>query len=204
MYRTGRLAVVTMTGLAGLFGLVLLGLVKAADASTKATAGTGGVPGLSHIVVVFLENESATGTFEDASAAPALAALVKEGSYVHDYWAAGHASLDNYLALFSGQQPDASTEADCLGMAPASCMYLASVPTLATTLGRAGLSWKAYSEGMEGAPGGHNCLHSPTLSTPDPYQGPERTATAPGTTRCRGSPRSSTRGPTSPTARLTP
>jgi phosphatidylinositol-3-phosphatase len=159
-----------MLGLAGT--TVSTALVDRAGAATL-KPGTHGVPELSHVVVVFLENESATATFEDPSAAPALATLRKEGSYVPNYFGVGHASLDNYLAAFSGEQPDAATEGDCLGMAPdPSCTYTASVPTLATTLDKAGLSWKVYSEGMDGAPGGHNCLHSPSLSVPDPYQGP--------------------------------
>jgi hypothetical protein len=53
-----------------------------------------------------------------------------------------------------------------------SCIYPASVPTLGALLDRAHLSWRVYSEGMTGAPGGHNCLHAPVRQLPDPYQGP--------------------------------
>jgi len=127
---------------------------------------------------VFLENESATATFEDAAHLPALQALVKQGSYVPDFYGSGHASLDNYIADFSGQEPTANTKADCAGMAPAgNCIYPASVPTLADTLDAAGKSWKVYSEGeatqalLEGDPSGA-CLHAPSLSLPDPNQGP--------------------------------
>lgn len=166
-----RLSVAAAAGLTATFGMAVP--ATAGTSATATGAGTRGVPEFSHVVVVFLENESATATFEDASAAPALAALRRQGSYIPDYWGAGHASLDNYIAVFSGEQPDTATEGDCLGMAPdPSCLYPASVPTLATTLDRAGLSWKIYSEGMDGAPAGHNCLHSPSLSLPDPYQGP--------------------------------
>jgi len=172
-----RLGAAAAAGLAAVLGLagtaVSSAVLDSAGAATSLRPGTHGVPELSHVVVVFLENESATATFEDATAAPALAALRKQGSYVPDYFGAGHASLDNYIAAFSAEQPDTDTEGDCLGMAPDSgCTYPPSVPTLATTLDKAGRSWKVYSEGMLGAPGGHNCLHSPSLSVPDPYQGP--------------------------------
>ena len=163
-------------GLAALLGLAGATVSSAAVDPAGAAVlhpGADGVPELSHVVVVFLENESATATFEDPTAAPALAELRRQGSYVPGYFGVGHASLDNYLAAFSGEQPDTATKGDCLGMAPdPGCTYPSSVPTLATTLDRAGLAWKVYSEGMDGAPGGHNCLHSPSLSVPDPYQGP--------------------------------
>ena len=178
--RLGAAAAAGLAAVLGLAGTVVSAAVTdsaaaAPAATTPATPkpGSHGVPELSHVVVLFLENESATATFENPSAAPALAALQKQGAYVPDYYGAGHASLDNYIAAFSGEQPDTDTEGDCLGMAPDSgCTYPASVPTLATTFDKAGLSWKAYSEGMDGAPGGHNCLHAPSLSAPDPYQGP--------------------------------
>ena len=161
-----------VAAVAGMAALLALAVPATAAASSAPRPGSHGVPELSHLVVVFLENESATATFEDPTAAPALTTLRRQGAYVPNYFGAGHASLDNYVAVFSGEQPDAATEADCLGMAPDSCIYPAGVRTLATTLDKAGLSWKVYSEGMDGAPGGRNCLHSPSLSVPDPYQGP--------------------------------
>ena len=148
----------------------------AAPAAPAAAAGT--VPKLSHIMEVFLENETATSTFEDPTNLPALAALVKQGSYVPNFHGSGHASLDNYIADFSAEQPTTNTEADCAGMAPAgNCIYPATVPTLATTLDAAGKSWKVYSEGeatqaaVEGDASGA-CLHSPSLNVPDLNQGP--------------------------------
>jgi hypothetical protein len=57
-------------------------------------------------------------------------------------------------------------------MAWGTCVFPASVPTIADLLDAQGLSWKVYSEGMDGAPGGHACLHAPSRNTPDPYQGP--------------------------------
>lgn len=141
-------------------------------AAAPARAAEPAVPPFTHVVEVMLENESATKTFEDATAAPALQKLRAQGVYVPQFFAAGHASLSNYMALFGGVQPNAQGQSDCLGQPYQSCIFPASVPTLGALLDRRGLAWKIYSEGMLGAPGGHTCLHAPVRSLPDPYQGP--------------------------------
>jgi hypothetical protein len=130
------------------------------------------VPRFTHVVEVMLENESATSTFEDAKAAPHLYALRKRGVYVPNFFAAGHASLSNYEALFGGVEPTAQGKADCAGQPYGSCIFPQSVPTLGALLDRKKLPWRIYSEGMTGAPGGHNCLHAVDRNAPDFYQGP--------------------------------
>jgi hypothetical protein len=135
------------------------------------------VPHFDHVVVTFMENEDATSTFEDPSAAPNLAALRRLGSYLPDYYGVGHASLDNYIALFGGEQPTTDTEGDCLGDAVQDCEFPASVPTLGSSLDAAKDSWKIYSEGEDevgvaGAAIGHSCLHQADPTLPDAYQGP--------------------------------
>jgi len=130
------------------------------------------VPKFSHVVEVFLENQNATATWEDPVHAPALQALRKQGAYIANFYGVGHASLDNYQAAFGAVEPTAQGKADCLGMPYGSCIFPATVPTIADALDGAGLTWKVYSEGEEGAPGGQPCLHAPSRSLPDPYQGP--------------------------------
>ncbi|MBV8387213.1 MAG: hypothetical protein JO155_10510 [Acidimicrobiia bacterium] len=130
------------------------------------------VPRFSHVVEVFLENETATSTWEDPVHAPALQTLRKQGAYISAFYGVGHASLDNYEAAFGAVEPTTQGKADCLGQPYGSCIFPATVPTIASLLDTAGLSWKVYSEGEEGAPGGHPCLHAPSRSLPDPYQGP--------------------------------
>ena len=152
---------------AGLGLLALLAVAPAAHAAARPPA----VPRFDHVVEVILENESATATFEDPSNS-ALQRLKAKGVYFPQYYAAGHASLDNYIALFGAEQPDTATEADCLGMAYDSCWYPATVPTLGALFDSKRLPWKVYSEGMDGAPAGHSCLHGPAPQLPDPYQGP--------------------------------
>src|SRR5262249_3592398 len=149
---------------------VLAALVLVMAAPAHAAAPT--IPPFTHVVEVMLENESATSTFEDAKGAPMLAKLRTQGVYVPQFFAAGHASLDNYEAACGGVQPTPNGEADCLGMPFSNCIFPATVPTLGALLDKAGKPWKIYSEGMVGAPGGHNCLHAPSRDAPDPYQGP--------------------------------
>jgi len=139
--------------------------------TTAASQAVPAVPRFSHVVEVFLENESAGATWEN----PANVALQQArgmGAYIPNFFGVGHASLDNYEAAFGAVEPTAQGKADCLGMAYGSCIFPAGVPTIAAPLDGAGLSWKVYSEGEDGAPGGHPCLHAPDRNLPDPYQGP--------------------------------
>jgi phosphatidylinositol-3-phosphatase len=129
------------------------------------------VPRFSHVVYVVLENESATSTFE-SSAAPNLLALRKQGLYIPGFFAEGHASLDNYEAMFAAVEPTTQGKADCAGQPYSSCIFPASVPTLGALMDAKHLPWKIYSEGMAGAPLGGNCLHAVSRSLPDFYQGP--------------------------------
>lgn len=129
------------------------------------------VPRFSHVVVVALENESATSTFESTDA-PHLMALRKRGLYIPGFFAEGHASLGNYMSMFGGVEPTTQGKADCAGQPYSSCLLPASVPTLGALMDDAHLPWRVYSEGMAAAPGGHNCLHAVNRSAPDFYQGP--------------------------------
>jgi hypothetical protein len=93
------------------------------------------------------------------------------------YYGIGHFSLDNYIAMISGQGPNAYTQNDCFtyydfqplvkaldkdGQAlGAGCIYPSSVLTIANQLEASHLTWKGYMEDMHG-----NCEH-PALGQPD-------------------------------------
>src|SRR5213078_4155399 len=96
------------------------------------------VPRFSHVVIVVLENESATSTFE-SPAAPHLMALRKKGVYIPGFYAEGHASLGNYESMFGGVEPTAQGKADCAGQPSGSCIFPASVPTLGALMDAAQL-----------------------------------------------------------------
>jgi phosphatidylinositol-3-phosphatase len=123
------------------------------------------LPPIRHVFVLLLENEAYERTFSAQSAAPYLAqTLPAQGALLSRYYAIGHASLGNYIALISGQAPNEVTQLDCPmfedfrasaagldahGQLPGwGCVYPKSVPTLPDQLEAAGLTWKAYMEDM--------------------------------------------------------
>ncbi len=154
-----------------------------ATAATLAGAQVPGAPSLPpvrHVFVLLLENQADEATFGANSPAPYLArTLVSQGARLTQYYAIGHASLDNYIALISGQAPNHETQLDCgifsefkpsaagldangqlLG---SGCVYPALVRTLPDQLERAGLTWRAYMEDMGNNPAREPaaCAHVP-------------------------------------------
>jgi hypothetical protein len=136
-----------------------------------------------HVFVLVLENENFSSTFGPASPAPYLSqTLTKQGAFLTQYYGTGHASLDNYIAMISGQSTTPETSADCSifadfkqkGVAPdgqlvgSGCVYPASVSTLAGQLTNAGLTWKGYMGDMGNDPARESatCGH-PTVNTTD-------------------------------------
>ena len=123
----------------------------------------GALPPVRHIFIIVLENKAFRNTFGTGSAAPYLAKqLPARGAILESYYAIGHFSLDNYIAMVSGQAPNPATQADCdmvtefkparpgldsHGQLPGyGCVYPSIVKTLPDQLERAGLTWKAYME----------------------------------------------------------
>jgi len=100
------------------------------------------------------------------------------------YYGTGHASLDNYIAMISGQAADNDTRNDCQtysdfvltgttvdGQAIGSgCIYPTSILTIADQLTAAGKSWRAYMGDMgndpnrEAATCGHPVIGSQDLT----------------------------------------
>ena len=101
--------------------LILFGLATAAAAAPEsppptpiANASGAPLPPIRHVVVLVLENQSYDVTFGSRSAAPFLAhTLPARGALLTHYYAIGHASLGNYVALVSGQAPNIATQLDC-------------------------------------------------------------------------------------------
>lgn len=151
---------------------VLLGLATAVAAAPQppqppptAHAAREPLPPIRHVFVLMLENQSYRVTFGSGSAAPYLArTLPARGALLTQYYAIGHASLGNYIALVSGQAPNAATQLDCAvyedfrasaavldaqgQLRGSGCVYPRIVPSLPDQLEAAGLSWMAYMEDM--------------------------------------------------------
>jgi phosphatidylinositol-3-phosphatase len=121
------------------------------------------VPHIKHVFVIVLENENAEETFGADPPSPYLGTTMREdGAFIPNYFGIGHQSLDNYIAMVSGQPPNLSTQADCLfytdflalttredGVAVGQgCVYPRSVQTVANQLENSGRSWRGYMQDM--------------------------------------------------------
>jgi phosphatidylinositol-3-phosphatase len=142
------------------------------------------IPPIRHVFVIVLENEGYEQTFGSQSPAPYLThTLIAQGALLTQYFGTGHASLDNYVAMISGQAATPETRADCRvfedfvqsGMAPNGqavghgCVYPATIKTLADQLTAAGLDWRGYMEDMGSDPqrGVATSCGQPTIGAAD-------------------------------------
>jgi hypothetical protein len=153
-----------------------LAVAPSSSAAPKGPQGLEGVPHFDHVVVLTEENESATETFAPTSKAPYLRSLAAKGVFLPNYYGTGHASLDNYISMVSGQPPMPHAVSDCATFS----LYWCAQPqalhnggrNLADQLEEAKLSWRVYPDGAPTA-----CFHArydPSDLTPDPYQGDSR------------------------------
>src|SRR4051812_27836436 len=113
-------------------------------ASTAVTSPGGSVsaaspgPSIDHVVVVWLENEEATGI--TASSMPYLYALSSTYGRADAYYAVSHPSLPNYLAFWSGSTQGVTDDAT----------YNFTGPSLSSQMAAAGRSWRTYAQDYPG------------------------------------------------------
>jgi phosphatidylinositol-3-phosphatase len=157
----------------------------AAVAAMMATSGTARTPldkvptqaaRIRHVFIIVLENKNYTDTFGTSTQDPYLQkTLVPMGALLTQYYGTGHVSLDNYIAMISGQAPTPDTADDCVpgligtlgnytdvaqtGWAPqgqvvanAGCVYSTRVKTLVDQMTQVRLSWRGYMEDMGNDP----------------------------------------------------
>src|SRR6266545_2688170 len=139
-------------------------------------------PPIRHVWVIVLENSSfnkvapfCCSPFNTPGYSPYLAnVLTKQGNLLTQYWGTGHNSLDNYIAMVSGQSPTPGTQSDaifCAGGVAApnrvsddipnespvdpngqivgqGCTYPSKVKTLGDQLDANGLTWKGYMQDL--------------------------------------------------------
>jgi phosphatidylinositol-3-phosphatase len=132
--------------------------------STTASLATGAIK---HVFIVIVENEDIVTTFGPGTPATYLAdTLTSMGAFLNQYYATGHASLDNYISMISGIAPDTATSDDCgvntnfidSGNAPFGqikgdgCTYPHRVHTIADQIDQAHLKWHGYFEDMGNIP----------------------------------------------------
>lgn len=103
-------------------------------------------PPIKRVFVYVMENTS----FNDVAGsedAPYLNSLIPRFALATDYVATGHASLDNYLAMTSGQPPNPATSGDCFLYATPLCLQ--NVDNIADQIEAKGFTWKGYMDSME-------------------------------------------------------
>jgi hypothetical protein len=142
-----------------------------------------------HVFVIVLENEGFNTTFGPGSKAPFLSqTLTSQGVLLNQYYGTGHASLDNYIAMISGQAGTPQNRNDCQiytdfvltsitsdGQAVGSgCVYPTQIKTLADQLSSREKTWRAYMGDMGNDPARESaiCGH-PILNTIDHTQSAE-------------------------------
>ena len=159
---------------AALLAVALILAAPAAVAAAQPPAPVG------HVFVVVMENKNYVETFGANTKAKYFADdLTRRGQLLTQYHGIGHLSLDNYIAMVSGQGPNPQTQADCQrftdfvaapgldadGQAIGSgCVYPGRVKTVADQLTAKGLRWKGYMQGM-----GSPCRH-PEIGAQDDTQ----------------------------------
>jgi hypothetical protein len=127
---------------------------------------TSKLPLIRHVFDIVLENNDYSATFGTPSNDPYLAqTLPSEGALLENYYATGHFSNDNYVAIVSGQPPNTDNQLDCGSYVDFSagqdaqgiqqgdgCVYPTAVKTIADQLSGEGLTWKGYMEDMGNDP----------------------------------------------------
>jgi len=169
--------------------MLLVTAVPAAVASSSREEAHSSLPPIKHVWFIILENKSYDATFTGLNNNTYLwKTLPSQGTLLTHYYGTGHFSLDNYVALASGQAPQVDTQNDCpvykdmagsLITSPsdpnygqyassgspystgAGCVYPSSVPTLFNQLSAAGVTWKAYAQDL-GNPDSSGAPHSVT------------------------------------------
>jgi len=99
---------------------------------------TPGSAGISHVIVVWLENREASAV--TTSTMPYLYGLSETYGRADQFYAITHPSLPNYLAFWSGSTQGVTDDAD----------HDLAVASLADQLTAAGKSWRTYAQGYPG------------------------------------------------------
>ncbi len=125
---------------------------------------------IKHVFVIVLENESYSNTYRHNPHHYLGHRLQQQGTLLTRYYGVGHHSLDNYIAMVSGQAPNPQTSADCIrytnfnhtaaeatlthaGQAKGTgCVYPKNVKTLADQLSARHIAWHGFMQSMGHSP----------------------------------------------------
>jgi hypothetical protein len=166
--------------------LVLAVALAACAVAVTAASASAASNKVRHVWVIVLENQGYSATFGEPAADPYLATtLPSQGALLESYYATAHLSNPNYIALVSGQPPNAENQADCQGfddfkgavvlpsgvVTGTGCVYPPEVQSIGAQLTAKKLTWKTYQEDMGNDPNREAaaCGH-PALNTQDGTQ----------------------------------
>jgi phosphatidylinositol-3-phosphatase len=151
----------------------------ATSAPSGATTPSSTANPVKHVFVIALTTNSYHAAFGPGSVAHYLNhALRPKGTLLSGYRTLGDTELPDYLALISGQSPNADTTGDCAVYAefPSSakaqpggqfrgsgCVYPNTALTIADQVTAAGKQWKAYIAGMDSS----TCIHADSNAADD-------------------------------------
>lgn len=161
-----------MRGTRAFLALCLLAAGSAA-LPRQASAAIEGISLRDHVAVIVLENQNFDASWGPASVAHYLNSLRSQGTFDDQYFATGHVSLDNYIAMMSGQPWNPLSGSDCLAVNLWTCVQAQRLwskgRNFADQLEQAHRTWKGYMDSMPSP-----CFHgsyAPTALPPDPIQG---------------------------------
>ncbi len=124
-----RLSLIPILGL--LISALVLGYTRPTTAAPM-------VPAFGHVFEIVMENHEASSIIGNTSA-PYINSLAQQYGFAANFYAIGHPSLPNYLALIGG---------DTFGITSDCTTCFVNAPNLVDQLEGAGKSWKAYMEDM--------------------------------------------------------
>ncbi len=113
----------------------------------------------SHVFVVVEENHSYTDVVGNTASMPYLNGLISKYGLATQYYANTHPSLPNYLWLTAGSADGITSDV---------CGVTVSADNVVRELGAAGLSWKAYEEGLPSV-GYLGCSSGEYVEKHDPF-----------------------------------
>jgi hypothetical protein len=161
---TLRAAAVTLLAAASVAAVPAAAHQSSSSAAFSGAAGPN--LGIRHVFVIVLENKSFDEAYDPAGGGYLSTTLAGQGTLLTDYYGVAHLSHPNYIAMLSGQGPNAMTQSDCQDYvdfepSPAvfdprgngqavgqGCVFPANVLTLPDQLSAAGLTWRGYMEDM--------------------------------------------------------
>lgn len=112
-------------------------------------------------VFVYVMENTSYGDVVGNKDAPYLNSLISKYALAANYTATGHASLDNYIAMTSGQLPNPATSGDCFFYGSPLCIQ--DVPNIADQLEAKRLTWRGYMDSMP-RPCAHTAENTPEQS----------------------------------------